>query len=205
VCSYNSESSFNINAMNDRIDESIPAEYKRIKEVTDELQFNMASDLYTGSLLKTLVASKPAGRFLELGTGTGLATSWMAAGLDQNSSFITIEANALLIDIAKKYIIDQKIEFVLADANEWLKNYSSEKFDLIFADAMPGKYELFDETIALLKKGGFYIIDDMLPQPNWPDGHEKKVKDLIYKLQERNDLLITKLNWSTGIIIAVKK
>jgi len=70
---------------------------------------------------------------------------------------------------------------------------------------MPGKYDLFEETINLLNPGGFYIIDDMLPQPNWPRGHDEKVKNLTSKLEDRHDLVITKLNWSTGIIIAVKK
>ena len=183
----------------------VPEGYGKIKEATIELQFNMASDIYTGSLLKTLVASKPSGRFLELGTGTGLATAWIVAGLDKKSSLITIENNALLIAVARKYIDDSRVEFALADAYEWLKNYKGEKFDLIFADAMPGKYEMFDETINLLNRSGFYIIDDMLPQPNWPAGHDKKVDDFIMQLEKRNDLFVTKLNWSTGIIIVVKK
>ena len=41
---------------------------------------------------------------------------------------------------------------------------------------MPGKYDLFEETIDMLNNGGIYIIDDMLPQPNWPLGHDEKVK-----------------------------
>ena len=190
--------------MNDTMIAGVPVEYKKIKEATAELKFNMASDLYTGSLLKTLSASKPAGRFLELGTGTGLATAWILAGLDAKSSLITIENNELLIDVAKKYISDSRVEFILADGYEWLKNYKEEKFDFIFADAMPGKYDLFDEAIGLLKKGGLYIIDDMLPQPNWPLGHDKKAADFINMLEERTDLLLTKLNWSTGIIIVSK-
>jgi len=190
--------------MNDTMIAGVPVEYKKIKEATAELKFNMASDLYTGSLLKTLSASKPAGRFLELGTGTGLATAWILDGLDAKSSLITIENNELLIDVAKKYISDSRVEFILADGYEWLKNYKEEKFDFIFADAMPGKYDLFDEAIGLLKKGGLYIIDDMLPQPNWPLGHDKKAADFINMLEERTDLLLTKLNWSTGIIIVSK-
>lgn len=190
--------------MNDTMIAGVPVEYKKIKEATAELKFNMASDLYTGSLLKTLSASKPTGRFLELGTGTGLATAWILDGLDAKSSLITIENNELLIDVAKKYISDSRVEFILADGYEWLKNYKEEKFDFIFADAMPGKYDLFDEAIGLLKKGGLYIIDDMLPQPNWPLGHDKKAADFINMLEERTDLLLTKLNWSTGIIIVSK-
>lgn len=191
--------------MNDTMIAHIPGEYDKIKEATEGLKFNMASDLHTGSLLKTLAASKPSGRFLELGTGTGLATAWIISGLDIQSSLVTIENNEVLIDVAKKYINDDRVEFLLADAYEWLKRYKGEKFDFIFADAMPGKYDLFDETIAILNKGGVYIIDDMLAQPNWPEGHDDKVKDFIHQLEERNDLLITKLNWSTGIIIVVKK
>ena len=70
---------------------------------------------------------------------------------------------------------------------------------------MPGKYDLFDETIGMLKGGGLYIIDDMLPQPNWPLGHDAKVIAFVNRLDERSDLLLTKLNWSTGIIIVTKK
>jgi predicted O-methyltransferase YrrM len=183
----------------------IPLGYEKIKEATDELRFSMASDIQTGTLLRTLVASKPSGRFLELGTGTGLSTSWMNAALDENSVLISIDNNALLMNVATKYLNDGKIEFILGDAYEWINNYTGRKFDFIFADAIPGKYELFEETINLLNPGGFYIIDDMLPQPNWPPGHDEKVKNLTSKLEDRNDLVITKLNWSTGIIIAVKK
>ena len=190
--------------MDDKVVDAIPPEYVKIKAATDALQFNMASDLHTGSLLKTLVAAKPSGRILELGTGTGLATTWITAGLDKNSSLITVENNGSLLDIAKN-ISDSRVEFVLADGYEWLKNYQGEPFDLIFADAMPGKYDLLNETMHMLKRGGFYVIDDMLPQPNWPEGHDKKVSDLINTLEKRRDLAITKLNWSTGIIIAVKK
>ena len=69
---------------------------------------------------------------------------------------------------------------------------------------MPGKYDLFEEAFSLLNTGGFYIIDDMLPQPNWPGGHADRVKSFIDFLESRNDIVLTKLNWSTGIIIAVK-
>lgn len=191
--------------MTDTITARIPDEYEKIKEATNELKFNMASDLYTGSLLKTLAASNPSGRFLELGTGTGLATAWIVAGLDNKSSLLTIENNSLLIGVAKKYITDSRVEFMLADAYEWIAGYQGEKFDFIFADAMPGKYDLFDETMGILKHGGLYIIDDMLPQPNWPPEHENKVDEFIKRLEERNDLLLTKMNWSTGIIIVSKK
>jgi len=190
--------------MQDNIFTDIPVQYESISAATKELSFNMASDLYTGSLLKTLVASKLSGRILELGTGSGLATSWITDGMDKDSKLVTVDNNALLMDVAKQNLPDARIQFVCADGYEWLLKYNGEPFDLIFADAMPGKYDLFEETIALLKVGGFYIIDDMLPQNNWPEGHAAKAKAFIEALENRKDIMLTKLNWSTGIIIAVK-
>src|SRR4051794_36362649 len=119
---------------------NIPSQYKNIATATMQVDFNMASDLYTGSLLKTLVASKHNARILELGTGSGLATSWIVDGMDKNSFFVTVENNAMLLSIAQQNLKDKRIEFVLEDGYTWLKEYKGEKFDLIFADAMPGKY-----------------------------------------------------------------
>ena len=56
----------------------------------------------------------------------------------------------------------------------------------------------------MLNPGALYIIDDMLPQPNWPEGHDLKALKLIEDLEAREDLVITKQVWATGIIIAVK-
>jgi predicted O-methyltransferase YrrM len=190
--------------MQDHIFSDIPVQYKSIEVATKKLSFNMASDLYTGSLLKTLVASKQSGRLLELGTGSGLATSWILQGMDKDSHLITVENNSVLLEIAKQQLNDYKIDFVFADGYHWLENYKGQKFDLIFADAMPGKYDLFEETISILKVGGFYIIDDMLPQTNWPQCHSERVDDFIIMLEKRKDITLTKLNWSTGIIIAIK-
>jgi predicted O-methyltransferase YrrM len=191
--------------MEDAVFTNIPVPYKAIVRATAALSFTMNSDLYTGSLLKTLVASKPASHILELGTGGGLATSWILEGMDEETRLVTVENNAALHEIAKEQLSDPRIEFVLADGYVWLKNYQGEKFDLIFADAMPGKYDLFEETIALVRTGGFYVIDDMLPQPNWPAGHAEKVRKFIRMLEARIDLVLTKMNWSTGIILVVKK
>jgi predicted O-methyltransferase YrrM len=190
--------------MNDNNFYDIPLPYAKIAEATKKLKFGMASDLYTGSLLKTLIASKPGGLFLELGTGSGLATSWIVDGMDEQARLISIDNNELLQAVAQDGLMDKRIQFILQDGYEWIKNYKGQRFDLIFADAMPGKYELFDETIAFLNEGGFYIIDDMLPQANWPKGHADRVAQFIDGLEQRKDMVITKMNWSTGIIIATK-
>jgi len=191
--------------MQDNVFNTIPTQYEAIMNATKALSFDMASDLQTGSLLSTLVASKPGANILELGTGSGLSTSWILQAMSEDSRLTSIENNELLIDIARQNLIDDRIHFVLTDGYEWLRTYKGEKFDLIFADAMPGKYELFEEAFALLKSGGIYFIDDMLPQPNWPHGHAERVAAFIKMLGDKTDVTLTKMNWSTGIIIVTKK
>ena len=66
-------------------------------------------------------------------------------------------------------------------------------------------FDCKNEILDLIKVGGLYIIDDMLAQPNWPDGHQENVDKLIEYLEKRKDFNLTKMNWSTGIIIATKK
>ncbi len=77
-------------------------------------------------------------------------------------------------------------------------------FDLIFADTWAGKYTHLDEALALLKPGGLYVIDDMLAQPTWPEDHPPKVERLIADLESRSDLVLTKMNWGTGILVVVR-
>ncbi|MFY0687174.1 MAG: class I SAM-dependent methyltransferase [Cyclobacteriaceae bacterium] len=191
--------------MNDTVSLNIPAHYAELVNRSQKDGFTMPSDDYIGSLLRTLITSKPGGHLLELGTGMSLSLSWMIDGMDDRSTLISVDNDPNLIAIAKEYYAnDSSVRLICADGAEWINNYKGPKFDLIFADAWPGKYSELNETLDLLKTGGFYVIDDMSFQSNWPDGHEAKVMWLIDQLEKRNDLRLTKLDWSTGVIIATK-
>lgn len=191
--------------MNDSNIQDIPAIHSEIERKSAEIGFTMPSDVYIGTLLKTLISSKPAGKFLELGTGIGLSLSWMIDGMDENANLITVDNDSELISIAEQYFAkDERIEIICEDGTEWIKNYKGDKFDLVFADAWPGKYSETDAILDLIKVGGFYIIDDMSAQPNWPEGHDENVDRLVSYLENREDFNLTKMDWSTGLIIAVK-
>jgi len=192
--------------MTEEINQHFPKAYQQINDATIASEFAMASDVLTCSLLRTLASTKPAGKFLELGTGTGLSTSWILDGLDQDSRLISLDNDAKFLAIAKQFIGDDKrLTLVDTDGADWINKNKNEKFDYIFADTWHGKYLLLDEAIAMLNKGGLYIIDDMLPQPNWPEGHQEKAAKLIQDLESRDDLNLTKQVWATGIVIGVKK
>lgn len=191
--------------MNDTGNIKLPLRLPQLMSETTRLNFTMASDLLTGCLLRTLAATKPAGKLLELGAGTGVATAWMLDGMDEKSRLVSIDIDEVNLEVAKVFLGDDlRVIFVHADGGEWLSRAEPDQFDLIFADSWPGKYTHLDEALLLLKRGGLYVIDDMLPQPNWPDGHAHRANELISILENREDLVITKMNWSTGIIIGTK-
>jgi len=183
-----------------------PAEFQNILKDTSNLKFDQTSDSLLGSLLSTLSASKPNGRLLELGTGSGLSTAWMLQGMDENSILKTVDNDEILVGIAKQYLdADERVEFILGDGEKLILSTKQKSIDFIFADTWPGKYNHVKETLALLKKGGIYLIDDMLPQENWPEGHSERSRELVKYLENRDDFMLTKLCWSTGIIICTKK
>lgn len=192
--------------MNDREYLNPPVVLSQIQVESQALGFQMASEPLTGSLLRTLAATKPAGMFLELGTGTGVSAAWILDGMDRESQLISVENDAIVASIAKKYLEpDPRVTFHIEDAASWLGKVTNQQFDFIFADAWIGKYSHLDETLRLLKPGGLYVIDDMLPQLTWTEEHTTKASDLISVLANTRDLIITKMSWSSGIVVVTKK
>ncbi len=171
----------------------------------EEMGFDMPSDVEVGTLLRTLVASKPAGNFLELGTGIGLSMSWMVDGMDDQSHLISIDNDPKLTEVVTQFFRDDpRVEIQTQDGGEWIENYRGMPFDLIFADAWPGKYSHLQEAFDLLKPGGIYVVDDMMPQPNWPEGHEEKAAALSQKLRSYPGMEVCELSWSTGVMLLTK-
>ena len=188
----------------DQIAES-PKALQQIIEDTNTLGFDMASEPKTGSLLRILAASKPTGSFLELGTGTGLSGAWILDGMDDYSSLMSLDNDPEALSIANKNLgDDDRVLFECCDGIKWLENNQNRKFDFIFADAYPGKFEGLELALNILKVGGFYIIDDLLPQQNWPDGHAPKVPELIAKLESLNNFKPLRMAWASGLMILVR-
>jgi predicted O-methyltransferase YrrM len=183
-----------------------PAALPAILDRTEALAFPMPSEPRTGAMLRVLAASKPGGRLLELGTGTGLCTAWLLDGMDRKARLTSVDVDPDVQTVAREYLgSDPRVEIVTADAGEFLRRQDGETYDLIFADAMLGKYELLDEALALLRPGGLYVIDDMLPQDNWPESHAPRVPRLIADLAGRTDFRIVSLAWSSGLVVVARQ
>ena len=183
-----------------------PAPIEAIRTRSRELAFTLASEPRTGALLKALAATKPGGRLLELGTGTGMGTAWLLAGMDAAATLTSVDVDPTFQVVAREMLgADPRLTLVVNDAAKFMRKQTPASYDLIFADAVAGKYEALDETLALVKTGGLYIVDDLLPQSNWPKGHAVKVPVLLNRLSADPRFVLTTMEWASGVAIAVRK
>ncbi|HXH51678.1 MAG TPA: class I SAM-dependent methyltransferase [Terriglobia bacterium] len=183
-----------------------PEALAAIEARTHAMGFDLASEARTGALLRALAASRPGGRLLELGTGTGVATAWILAGMDANATLASVDSEPNHQQVARDLLgHDSRLTLVLEDGHEFLKRQPAASYDFVFADAMPGKFEGLENCLQVVKPGGYYVVDDILPQAKWPAGHAEKVSQLVNQLAGDDRLAIVPLNWATGIIVAVRR
>ena len=149
--------------MLDTIGLNPPAVLKDMEEATKAIHFTMGSDAMTGSLLRTLAASKPSGNLLELGTGTGLGTAWILDGMGSQAQLISVDRDETAPAIARRFLgNDPRVTFCRMDGTTFLADMRQQgrTFDFIFADTWPGKFSHREDALQLLAPGGLYIIDD---------------------------------------------
>lgn len=186
--------------------ETQPAALAAIAGRCAELGFAMSCDEATGRLLRTLAAARPASRVLELGTGAGASASWLLSGMGTGASLLTVEQDETVAAVAAAELgADPRVEFVVGDGAELIDRLAGESFDLVFADTWPGKFHHLDQALDLLAPGGVYLVDDLLPQPTWPQGHETAVAALVERLLAEPRLHATYLDCSTGLLLATRR
>ncbi|MBI3796429.1 MAG: class I SAM-dependent methyltransferase [Deltaproteobacteria bacterium] len=172
---------------------------------TEQLRFPMASEPKTGSLLRLLAASKPCARVLEIGTGTGISAAWLLEGMDDASTLVSIDNDAQCQEVARKHLGNNpRVTFICQEGEEFLKSVQSQRFEVVFADSWPGKFSALELALKVVAKGGYYIIDDLLPQTNWPAGHAPRVSQLVSELERQQSFVSLKLEWASGLMVLVR-
>jgi predicted O-methyltransferase YrrM len=187
-------------------DPKLPARVRAAQEVSRQSGFEMACEDRAGALLRTLAATKPGGNLLELGTGTGVGTAWMLAGMDTGARLVTIDRDKEVSDLARRTVDgDPRVELVVGEAGPWLEEYAGPPFDLVFVDTWRGKFIDRGRLLRRLAPGGIYFGDDLLPQPTWADQQPSLVGTFLDEIVEDTDLAVTIMNWSSGLVLAAKR
>lgn len=191
--------------MDDQTLHRSPAAAEELLQAARDAGFDMASEPRTGSLLATLAASKPKGRLLELGTGTGVGTAWLLSGMGSTATLDSVDNDPAVLSLAQRHLgHDRRTRFHLTDAAAFLGQCEPLTYDLIYADTWAGKFTHLDLALSLLTPGGIYVVDDLLPQASWPAGHAERVPPLVADLESRRDFVMTRLSWASGLIVMVR-
>ena len=119
-----------------------------------------------GKLFSILVKTSGANNILEIGTGAGYSTIWLALAAGENGGkVLTIEKDQEHARVAGEYFkkADLKnINILNGDAKELLQNFD-EKFDFVFIDAVKIEYIDYIKLIYnKLKKPALIVADNTI-------------------------------------------
>jgi predicted O-methyltransferase YrrM len=126
----------------------------------------------TGRFLSTIVTAMQANRILEVGTGYGYSTLWMALAQPSVGKIWTIDPDVRRTDVARSYFRraseDDYIDVFNTPAVELLENFPHRNLDLVFVAANKDEYGRYlDLVIPTLKLSGVAIFHDCLATPGF--------------------------------------
>ena len=171
------------------------------------------------SFLKLLLAMQKPKRILEVGTAVGFSAILMAEYNPYPCEIVTIENYEKRIPIARENFSraekEHQITLIEGDATEVLKTLE-EPFDMIFMDAAKGQYINFmPDVLRLLKKDGVLVSDNVLQDGDIIESHyvvtrrnrtiHKRMREYLYELTHRDDLVTAVLPIGDGITVSTKR
>ena len=171
------------------------------------------------SFLKVLLAFYRPAKILEVGTAVGFSAILMAEYNPVACEITTIENYEKRIPVAKENFCragkERQITLLEGDATEILADMDGE-YDFIFMDAAKGQYINFlPDVFRLLKEGGVLVSDNVLQDGDIIQSHyavtrrnrtiHKRMREYLYELTHREDLVTSILPVGDGITLSVKR
>ena len=119
--------------------------------------------------IENILKEEKPNKMLEVGTAVGYSAICFSKYLSRDNAKIkTIEIKENMykkaIDNITKMELNDKIEVILADGTEYMKEIpDTEQYDIVFIDAAKGQYLVYlEQAIRLTRVGGIIIADNML-------------------------------------------
>lgn len=161
------------------IHESIENYIRQYSSAEDEHLYNLNRETHLKAQMPQMLSGQVQGKFLEfishmirparileIGTYTGYSGICLAKGLAHGGKIITIDINAELTPLVKKYVAEEKLEekFDIRAGNALdIIPSLRDTFDLVFIDADKINYcNYFDAVIDKVRAGGWILADNVL-------------------------------------------
>ena len=169
-----------------------------------------------GEILKMFSSMIKPKQVLEIGTYTGYSAICLCKGLVKQGTVHTIDINDELEIMARSYFkkagVEKKVKYYIGDAMNIIPEIKK-KFDIVYIDADKENYcNYYDLTFDKLKKGGYFIADNVLwsgkvldkNKKNW-DVDTVAIRKFNDKIQIDNRVENVLFPVRDGIMVAQKK
>ena len=172
----------------------------------------MISGQLVGNFLKSLIKLLRAKRIVEVGTFTGYSALQMAEALPKDGEIHTCELMEKHVKTAQSFFdrsdYGKKITIHQGSALNSLEQLQAGSFDMAFIDADKTNYlEYYQRCLALIKKGGVIILDNMLWGGDVLDPQDDDAKALRKTgdfIQRDNRVFNTLLPIRDGLMLCIK-
>ena len=172
----------------------------------------MISGQLVGNFLKSLIKLLQAKRIVEVGTFTGYSALQMAEALPKDGEIHTCELMKKHTKTAQSFFdrsdYGNKITIHQGSALNSLEQLQAGSFDMAFIDADKTNYlEYYQRCLALIKKGGVIILDNMLWGGDDLDPQDDDAKALRKTgdfIQSDNRVFNTLLPIRDGLMLCIK-
>ena len=172
----------------------------------------MISGQLVGNFLKSLIKLLRAKRIVEVGTFTGYSALQMAEALPKDGEIHTCELMEKHAKTAQSFFdrsdYGNKITIHQGSALNSLEQLQAGSFDMAFIDADKTNYlEYYQRCLALIKKGGVIILDNMLWGGDVIDPQDEDAKTLRKTgdfIQNDERVFNTLLPIRDGLMLCIK-
>lgn len=161
-----------------------------------------AMDPGAAKFLSMLVMANKAQTIVEVGSGVGYSTLWLAyAASITKGKVITCEIDSVKADQTRanlaKANLSSYVEVLTGDARTLLRQ-RHEAIDFVFIDAEKGQYETyFDVVYKRMKLGAMLVADNVV-------SHENELSDYVTYMQNHPNLESVTVPLGRGLEITVK-
>jgi len=157
-------------------------------------------------LAYTTAINKETPKFLEIGTGYGYSTFWIAIGAleaNPNAVIYTVEIAPdrarLAMDFFEKAKLTNKVRFIIGDAKRVIETIE-DTFDFVFIDARKEEYIVYLRKLEpKLSKGAIVIAHNVISAAHKMPAFIKELRDV------RKWITIFLSTDPAGISISIKK
>ena len=173
----------------------------------------------TQSFLKMLLVMKQPEHILEIGTAVGFSSLMMSECVSENCTITTIENYEKRIPIARDNFVragkDHQITLLEGDAMEVLKGLTG-PYDFVFLDAAKAQYIYYlPELLRIMPEGAVLVSDNVLQDGNIVESRlaveprdrtiQARMREYLYELTHRDDLVTSVLPLGDGVTVSVRK